>query len=173
MTIRVAINGYGRIGRNVLRAFYEGGRRHPISIVAVNAPRGSPEANAHLTRYDSLQGPFPHEIAVDGDRNGKPIGSKCETEKCGATAYVRAGAGDAEYFDPTMHEAPLRRIAEETGGRFYTPDNVAGLAEDVRYAGRGVTSVEERELWNMPIVLIALMGLVCAEWGYRRAVGLS
>ena len=48
-------------------------------------------------------------------------------------------AGDAEYFDPTMHAAPLRRIAEETGGRFYTPATVAGLAEDVRYAGRGVT----------------------------------
>jgi hypothetical protein len=86
---------------------------------------------------------------------------------------VRAGASDAEYFDPTMHEGPLRRIAEETGGRFYTPETVAGMAEDVRYAGRGVTSVEERELWNMPIILIALMGLVCGEWGYRRAVGLS
>ena len=85
---------------------------------------------------------------------------------------MRAAPGDAEFFDPTMHEAPLRRIAEETGGRFYTPDNVAGLAEDVRYAGRGVTSVEERELWNMPIILIALVGLVCAEWGYRRARGL-
>jgi uncharacterized membrane protein len=106
-----------------------------------------------------------YEIAVDADRAGKPIGSN--------TAYVRAGAGDGEYFDPTMHEAPLRRIADETGGRFYTTANVAGLAEDVSYAGRGVTSVEERELWNMPIILIMLVGLVCAEWGYRRAVGLS
>jgi len=72
-----------------------------------------------------------------------------------------------------MHEAPLRRIADETGGRFYTTATVAGLPEDVSYAGRGVTSVEERELWNMPIILIMLVGLVCAEWGYRRAVGLS
>jgi hypothetical protein len=72
-----------------------------------------------------------------------------------------------------MHAAPLRRIADETGGRFYTADKVSRLAEDVRYAGRGVTSVEERPLWNMPIVLIALLGLVCAEWGYRRAVGLA
>jgi uncharacterized membrane protein len=106
-----------------------------------------------------------YEIAVDADRASKPIGSN--------TAYVRAGAGDGEYFDPTMHETPLRRIADETGGRFYTTANVAGLAEDVSYAGRGVTSVEERELWNMPIILIMLVGLVCAEWGYRRAVGLS
>ncbi len=87
--------------------------------------------------------------------------------------YVRAAASESEYFDPTMHAAPLRRIAEETGGKFYTTDTAKGLAEDVRYAGRGVTSVEERELWNMPIVLIALMGLVCAEWGYRRIVGLA
>lgn len=109
--------------------------------------------------------PGAYEIAVDADRAGKPIGTN--------TAYVRAGAGDAEYFDPTMHEAPLRRIADETGGRFYTPATVTGLPEDVSYAGRGVTSVEERELWNMPIILVMLVGLVCAEWGYRRAVGLS
>jgi uncharacterized membrane protein len=106
-----------------------------------------------------------YEVTVDAARGDKQLGA--------GLTYLRAGPSDAEYFDATMHEAPLRRIAEETGGRFYTPDNVAGLAEDVRYAGRGVTSVEERELWNMPIVLIALMGLVCAEWGYRRAVGLS
>ncbi len=106
-----------------------------------------------------------YEVTVDASRGGTQLGS--------GTTFLRAGPSDAEYFDATMHDAPLRRIAEETGGRFYTPDTVAGLAEDVRYAGRGVTSVEERELWNMPIVLIGLMGLVCAEWGYRRAVGLA
>jgi uncharacterized membrane protein len=106
-----------------------------------------------------------YEVTVDAAKAGKQIGS--------GLTYLRAGPSDAEYFDATMHEPPLRRIAEETGGRFYTPDTVAGMAEDVRYAGRGVTSVEERELWNMPIVLLALMGLACTEWGYRRAVGLS
>ena len=106
-----------------------------------------------------------YEVAVDSSRGSAIIGS--------GVAFVRAGTSDAEFFDPTMHEGPLQRIADETGGRFYTPDATAGLAEDVRYTGRGVTSVEERELWNMPIILIALLGLVCAEWGYRRAVGLS
>jgi uncharacterized membrane protein len=106
-----------------------------------------------------------YEVAVDSSRGGDVVGS--------GITYVRAGPSDAEYFDPTMHEGPLRRIADETGGRFYTSETAAGMAEDVRYAGRGVTSVEERELWNMPIILVALMGLVCAEWGYRRAVGLS
>jgi hypothetical protein len=88
-------------------------------------------------------------------------------------SFVRAAPAESEYFDPTMHAAPLRRIAEETGGRFYTADDVAGLADHVRFAGRGVTSIEERPLWNMPIVLITLLGLVMAEWGYRRAVGLA
>jgi hypothetical protein len=106
-----------------------------------------------------------YEAAVDSSKAAAILGS--------GVTFLRAGPSDAEYFDPTMHEGPLRRIAEETGGRFYTPESAAGLAEDVRYAGRGVTSVEERELWNMPIILIALMGLVCAEWAYRRAVGLS
>jgi glyceraldehyde 3-phosphate dehydrogenase len=66
MTIKVAINGYGRIGRNVLRAHYEGGKKHDIEIVAIN-DLGSPETNAHLTRYDTAHGKFPFEIAVDGD----------------------------------------------------------------------------------------------------------
>ena len=66
MTIKVAINGYGRIGRNVLRAHYEGGKKHDLAIVAIN-DLGSPETNAHLTRYDTVHGPFPGQIEVDGD----------------------------------------------------------------------------------------------------------
>ncbi|MCA3219812.1 MAG: type I glyceraldehyde-3-phosphate dehydrogenase [Burkholderiales bacterium] len=66
MTIKVAINGYGRIGRNVLRAHYEGGKRHDIQIVAVN-DLGDPKTNAHLTKYDTAHGPFPGTVAVDGD----------------------------------------------------------------------------------------------------------
>jgi glyceraldehyde 3-phosphate dehydrogenase len=66
MTIKVAINGYGRIGRNVLRAHYEDGKKHDIAIVAIN-DLGSPETNAHLTRYDTAHGKFPGKVAVDGD----------------------------------------------------------------------------------------------------------
>ena len=66
MTIKVAINGYGRIGRNILRAHYEGGKKHDIQIVAIN-DLGKPETNAHLTRYDTAHGPFPGSVSVDGD----------------------------------------------------------------------------------------------------------
>ncbi len=66
MTINVAINGYGRIGRNILRAHYEGAKKHDIRIVAIN-DLGKPETNAHLTRYDTAHGPFPGKVSVDGE----------------------------------------------------------------------------------------------------------
>jgi len=66
MSIKVAINGYGRIGRNILRAHYEDGKKHAIEIVAVN-DLGPVETNAHLTRYDTAHGKFPGTVAVDGD----------------------------------------------------------------------------------------------------------
>ncbi|MEO6749020.1 MAG: type I glyceraldehyde-3-phosphate dehydrogenase [Casimicrobiaceae bacterium] len=66
MTIRIAINGYGRIGRNVLRAHYEDGKKHDIEIVAIN-DLGNTETNAHLTRYDTAHGKFPGTVNVDAD----------------------------------------------------------------------------------------------------------
>jgi uncharacterized membrane protein len=112
-----------------------------------------------------MSGEGDYEARIEAVRGGKVLGS--------TTTHVRAAPGDAEYFDATMHAATLRRIADETGGRFYTANNMQGLAEDLRYTGRGVTTVEERDLWHLPIVFILLIGLLCGEWGYRRAVGLS
>src|SRR6266436_6411478 len=66
MPIRVAINGYGRIGGNILRALYESGRTDEIQIVAIN-DLGNAETNAHLTRYDTAHGKFSGKVEVDGD----------------------------------------------------------------------------------------------------------
>ncbi|MCH8263215.1 MAG: type I glyceraldehyde-3-phosphate dehydrogenase [Proteobacteria bacterium] len=66
MTIKVGINGYGRIGRNILRAVYESGRSDEIQIVAIN-DLGDANTNAHLTQYDTAHGKFPGEISVEGD----------------------------------------------------------------------------------------------------------
>jgi glyceraldehyde 3-phosphate dehydrogenase len=66
MTIRVAINGYGRIGRMILRAHYEAGKKHDLAIVAVN-DLGDAKTNAHLTKYDTAHGRFPGSVEVDGD----------------------------------------------------------------------------------------------------------
>jgi glyceraldehyde 3-phosphate dehydrogenase len=75
MSIRVAINGYGRIGRNILRSHYEDGKKHDIEIVAVN-DLGDANTNAHLTQYDTAQGRFPGTVSVEGENlvvNGDKI----------------------------------------------------------------------------------------------------
>ncbi len=66
MAIKVGINGYGRIGRNILRALYEAGRHQEIQIVAIN-DLGNVQTNAHLTRYDSTHGKFSGDVQVEGD----------------------------------------------------------------------------------------------------------
>ena len=66
MTIKVAINGFGRIGRMVMRAHYEGGKKHPLQFVAIN-DLGDPATNAHLLKYDTAHGAFPSKVRVDGD----------------------------------------------------------------------------------------------------------
>ena len=75
MTIRVAINGYGRIGRNILRAHYEEGKNHDIEIVAIN-DLGDAATNAHLTQYDTAHGRFPGDVSIEGENlvvNGDKI----------------------------------------------------------------------------------------------------
>lgn len=66
MAINIAINGYGRIGRNILRAIYESNRQKDFKIVAIN-DLGDAKVNAHLTKYDTAHGPFPGEVSVEGD----------------------------------------------------------------------------------------------------------
>lgn len=66
MAVKVAINGYGRIGRNILRALYESGRTDEIEIVAIN-DLGNAETNAHLTKYDTVHGRFQGDVTVDGE----------------------------------------------------------------------------------------------------------
>ncbi|MDP9199699.1 MAG: type I glyceraldehyde-3-phosphate dehydrogenase [Pseudomonadota bacterium] len=75
MAINVGINGYGRIGRNVLRAVYESNRSKELRIVAIN-DLGDANTNAHLTRHDTAHGPFPGQVTVEGDHmvvNGERI----------------------------------------------------------------------------------------------------
>ncbi len=75
MAIKVGINGYGRIGRNILRALYEAKRNNEIQIVAVN-DLGDAQTNAHLTQYDTAHGKFPGTVSVEGDNivvNGDKI----------------------------------------------------------------------------------------------------
>src|SRR3954469_8010921 len=106
-----------------------------------------------------------YDIKVTAARDQKDLGT--------ADMHVRVSAGDAEYFDAGMRAPLLKRIAADTGGRFFTPANASSLPEAINYSGRGVTVVEERELWDMPVLFLALVGLIAAEWGYRRTRGLA
>ena len=106
-----------------------------------------------------------YKLSVHAERGDKAIGT--------ASMSVRVSAGDAEYFDAAMRAPLLKRVAEETGGRFFTATNASSLPEAISYNGRGVTVVEERELWDMPALFILLIGFVAAEWGYRRVKGLA
>jgi len=106
-----------------------------------------------------------YEIRVTATRDSKDLGTN--------VMHLRVSAGDAEFYDAEMRAPLLRRIAEETGGAFFTPANAASLPEAISYSGRGVTVVEERELWDMPALLILLLGLMGAEWAFRRTKGLA
>ena len=106
-----------------------------------------------------------HEIRVEATSGDELVGSDL--------AYVFVAAGDEEFFDSAMRAPLLRRIAEETGGQFYTAETAAALPEDIVYTGAGVTVVEELDLWDMPALLLLLLALVGGEWGYRRVRGLA
>ena len=88
-------------------------------------------------------------------------------------SYVSVGDLSSEYFGAEMRAPLLRRIADETGGRFYTPDNVGDLAKDIVYTDVGNTVVDRKDLWDMPIIFLLLLALISCEWGYRKARGLA
>jgi hypothetical protein len=102
---------------------------------------------------------------VEASRQGSTLGE--------ATTSVEAAPLAEEYFGAERRTALLKRVAEETGGRFYTPGSVAGLAEDLAYTESGSTLMERKELWNMPALFLAALTLACSEWGYRKWRGLA
>ena len=107
-----------------------------------------------------------HKISVGGTtRDGK------DTGRGGLT--VRVAPSDAEYFDAAMRAPLLQRVADETEGRYYAAKDAASIADAISYSGKGITVVEERELWDMPILLLLALGLMGSEWGYRRSRGLA
>jgi uncharacterized membrane protein len=101
-----------------------------------------------------------HHVRVSAWRGERSLAS--------GSLALDAVEDDGEFFGAQMRGALLRRIAEETGGRFYTLDDVRRLPQEVRYSGQGVTSVQRYDLWDMPIVFFLLVGLLVTEWGYRR-----
>jgi uncharacterized membrane protein len=106
-----------------------------------------------------------YQVKATAARDGRELGTH--------VMHARAATGDSEYFDAAMRSSLLTRVAEETGGHFFTPATASALPEAISYSGRGVTVVEERDLWDMPIVLLLLLTLIGGEWMYRRKRGLA
>ena len=88
------------------------------------------------------------------------------------SAFVAVADLGAEFYGAEMRRPLLQRIAEETGGKFYTPATMASLPEDIALSRRGVTVMNQMDLWDMPVVLVTLIALLGAEWVYRRRRGL-
>ncbi|MDX1493650.1 MAG: hypothetical protein R3253_06310 [Longimicrobiales bacterium] len=105
-----------------------------------------------------------YEIEVVAARDGESMGS--------ASSYLHVARSDDEYFGAARRTSLLRRLADETGGRFYTPATVSDLPEDISISGAGVTLVEEHDLWDMPAIFLLLVALMGAEWAFRRIRGL-
>jgi hypothetical protein len=113
----------------------------------------------------ALQEKGMHEVRVEARRGDHALGR--------AAVHVNAAPSNAEFFDAHLNATTLKRVAEETGGRYYTPATVSTLADDISYTGRGDTITERMDLWDMPVIFLLLVLLIGTEWVYRRARGLA
>jgi uncharacterized membrane protein len=141
-------------------------------IAHIDAPDGSSRA---IPMVWSPKGDGAYQVSFTPTLPGKHsvrVEAKSGTMSKESTLVLDAAEDDGEFFGAQMRAPLLKRIAEETGGRFYTMANVGRLPEEIRYAGQGITQVEQKDLWDMPIVFLLIIGFVGAEWGYRRMRGL-
>ena len=112
-------------------------------------------------------------VSVGGSYDAT-TGPARETKDAGTgKASFRVAPSDAEYFDPAMRAPLLKRVADETEGRFFRASDTSKLVDAITYSGRCITVVEDKELWDMPIILFLLLGLMGTEWAVRRGKGLA
>ncbi|HSG09210.1 MAG TPA: glutamine amidotransferase [Longimicrobiales bacterium] len=105
-----------------------------------------------------------YTVELTATRDGRVLGSD--------VTYLHVAPSDEEFFGAGRRTQLLERVARETGGQFYTPETVGSLADDISVTGAGVTLVEERDLWDMPVLFLGMLLLMGAEWGYRRQRGM-
>ena len=159
-----------------------------VSVVdSIFLARNDAQVVAHLTSDNGYSRDLPLDWAID--RDGEYRGTFTPDQPgiytirveaalpaggiAGDTSFLRVADLNTEFFDAEMRAPLLKRMADETGGRFYTPATASTLAEDVALSKRGVTIVNQMDLWDMPVVLLLLMSLVFGEWSYRKLRGLA
>lgn len=177
-----------------LRVLTSTDRVRPGGVVTIRAEladssfvrRNDAQLMARVTAPSGAVREVPLEWVVD--RDGEYQGSYASDElglhavKVSVSGARGSAASDStfvavadlasEYYGAEMRKPLLERIAEETGGRFYTPATMGTLPADIALSKRGVTVVNQMDLWDMPAVLLLLIGLLSAEWAYRRRRGL-
>ena len=99
------------------------------------------------------------------------VAGRDSTRSAGGAMLVDSRGADMDHAE--LRAALLQRIARETGGKYYPIADLARLPDDVLLTRSGITAHESRDLWDMPIVLLLLLVLLGAEWGYRRWRGLA
>ncbi len=105
-----------------------------------------------------------YEINVETKKDGKSLGT--------GKTYLRVADSQLEFHNPELNTDLLKRLANETGGRFYTPDRINQLPEEMSISDTGSARLEERDLWDMPAFFLILAGTVLAEWTLRKRKGL-
>jgi uncharacterized membrane protein len=157
------------------------------TVTAPNGTRTQVPLEWSVARDGEYQGAFTpaeagrYEVsvsAVRGARSANPPGAVGDTlcaPRSTLCAHMVLDVAESreEYFESAMRAPLLRQLAEQTGGKFYTPATVAALPEDLRYARGGVTTTERKELWDTPMAFLLLGGLLGAEWVIRRRRGLA
>ena len=106
-----------------------------------------------------------YQVEITATRDSTVLGSD--------VTYLHVAPSDEEFFGAGRRTQLLERVARETGGQFYTPETASTLADDISVTGAGVTLVEERDLWDMPVLFLVMFLLMGAEWVYRRQRGLA
>ncbi len=106
-----------------------------------------------------------YEVTAEFFREGKKIGT--------ASTGFRVADSFEEYHAAAMNAGLLRRLAERSGGRYYTARDLSHLAEDISYVDSGSARIEEKDLWDMPVVYLLLVGSMVAEWILRKRKGLA
>ncbi|MBV9746294.1 MAG: hypothetical protein JO099_21240, partial [Acidobacteriia bacterium] len=95
-----------------------------------------------------------------------------DTEEVGRdTLTFRREDGVAENFHTGQNKELLEKLSEQTGGRYFTPDDASKLSNDISYSEAGITSRETRDLWDMPILFLLVLGIRASEWVLRRRWG--
>jgi len=111
--------------------------------------------------------------AIEGAYAVRVVATRGDDHPLGVDeVFLNVGPSQEEYFDAGLRKATLQRLTGETGGKYYEPETVSRLPEDIRYTGAGVTLTEEMDLWDMPVFFFLLVAFIGGEWVFRRRRGL-